>query len=228
MKRVFLFLILITSPLLAIREGHASSHHCVSKRSFVSSAASKESAKEPTLQAVQQEAVRVLGFDAQEMETWRKRARWSAALPRLQAGFRKDTDDVVRLSTTDSISLSGGEVFVGPDKNDFYQNFNQGTTFEVKAAWALDELAFNRDSLDISRERREWMREKMKTIEAVTEAYVTRRRLLRELVRKPAGNASEDTSQIREKKKQLLDRAQAVLDALTEGWFSRQISGDEK
>src|SRR5262245_19698892 len=85
----------------------------------------------PSIQEVQAEAVRHLGFQESEIESWRKRARWSAALPQFQAGFQRDLKDVVRLTTQDSVLIRDGEVFIGPDQTDFDQNFDQGTRFEV-------------------------------------------------------------------------------------------------
>jgi hypothetical protein len=176
-----------------------------------------EGLREPSVQEVQAEAVRRLGFDESEMEKWGRRARWSAALPQLQAGFQRDLKDVVRLSTRDSVSIRDGEVLVGPDENDFDQNFDQGTRFEVKAVWSLDELVFNRNSLSVSSERRDWVREKNRVLQEISEAYFVRRRLIGEL-RFPGG-----PSDLRDRKKLLLDQATGTLDAYTGGWFSRRI-----
>jgi hypothetical protein len=151
------------------------------------------------------------------MEEWRKRARWSAALPQFQAGFQRDLKDVVRLTTQDSVSIRDGEVLVGPDQNDFDQNFDQGTRFEVKAVWALNELVFNRDSLSVSSERRDWIREKNRVLQEVSEAYFVRKRLLAEI------RSRSDPAPMRDRKKFLLDQATGTLDAYTGGWFSDRI-----
>lgn len=176
-------------------------------------------ASEPTVREVQAETVRQLGFDETDMEGLGKRARWAAALPRFEAGFQRDLKDVVRLNTRDSVSVSGGNVFVGPDENNFDQNFDQGTSFQVKAVWYLDDLVFNRDSLAVSSEKRDWVREKNKALQDVTEAYFTRRRLLSEL------RGKTDPALLRERKKLLLDQATGTIDAYTGGWFSNHIDG---
>ena len=88
----------------------------------------------PTVQEVQQETIREAGFDRRELEDWKKRARWAAALPRLQVGLDRQLKDVVSLTTKDNISLAGGEVLVGPNENNFDQDFQQGTAVEVTAA----------------------------------------------------------------------------------------------
>ncbi len=182
---------------------------------FISSEAT---AAEPSIQEVQQETVRTLGFDHKEIESWKKRSRLSAVLPRLQFGFERELKDVVSLSTKDSVSVTGGEVFIGPDENDFDQDFNQGTSFDVKAVWMLNELIFNRDSLAASNERRDWIREKNRALQEVTEAYFTRRRLIDEL------KSRKEPLEVREKRKLLLDQMNAMIDAYTNGWFSGEIN----
>lgn len=189
---------------------------------WIPRAHSLENFKEPSIQDVQAEAVRRLGFQESDLESWGRRARWSAALPQLQAGFQRDLKDVVRLSTQDSVSIRDGEVLIGPDENNFDQNFDQGTRFEVKAVWSLNELVFNRDSLSVSSERRDWVREKNRVLQDVSEAYFVRQRLIQEL------RSRTDPLPIRDRKKLLLDQATGTLDAYTGGWFSNQIQQGDR
>jgi len=172
---------------------------------------------DPSVHEVQDESVRYLGFDQKEIESWNKKSRWSAALPRLQTGFQKDLKDLVSLSSRDSVSVSGGSVTVGPTQNNFDQNFNQGTAIDIKAVWYLNELVFNRDTLAASSERRDWIRERHRVLQEATEAYFTRQRLQKELKQK--GGSLET----RERNKLLLDQMTATLDALTGGWFSSRL-----
>ncbi len=173
--------------------------------------------QEPTLQQVHAEAIHYLGMDMSDMDTWKSRARWSAALPRLQAGFQRDLKDLISLSSRDSVSVSGGDVTVGPTQSNFDQNFNQGTAIDVKAVWYLNELLFNRDTLAVSSEKRDWMRERNRILQEVSEAFFTRHRLLKEL------KSKSDPIELREKKKMVLDQVNGTLDALTGGWFSKEI-----
>lgn len=185
------------------------------------SCVSKSFAVVPSVQEVQEEAVRYLGFDRDQMEELLRKSRWSAALPQLQAGFQRDLKDVVRLTTQDSVSISGGNVLIGPDEVDFDQNFDQGTRFEVKAVWSLDELVFSRNSLAASAELRDWVRERNRVLQEVTEAYFTRKRMLREV------QSRTDPTLLRERKNLLLDQATGTLDAYTGGWFSKRIGEGE-
>ncbi|QQR79819.1 MAG: hypothetical protein IPJ69_10800 [Deltaproteobacteria bacterium] len=172
--------------------------------------------KEPTIQQVQAEAIRYLGMDTQDMDSWKSRSRWSAALPRLQASFQRDLKDLISLSSRDSVSVSGGDVTVGPTQNNFDQNFNQGTAIDIKAVWYLNELVFNKDSLAVSSEKRDWMRERNRVLQDVSEAFFTHKRLVKEL------KSKSDPLEIREKKKFMLDQVNGTLDALTGGWFSKE------
>jgi hypothetical protein len=173
--------------------------------------------REPSVQEVQQEAVRYLTYDQKEMEGWRKKAKIAAALPRLQVGFQRDLKDTISLTTRDNVSISDGEVLIGPNESNYDQNFNQGTVIGVKALWYLDELVFNRNMLAASSERRDWVRERNRILQQVTDAYFTRLRLITELKKKT------DPPPLREKKKLLLDQVTAVIDADTGGWFSQRL-----
>ncbi|MBI3540953.1 MAG: hypothetical protein HY073_02285 [Deltaproteobacteria bacterium] len=174
-------------------------------------------AREPSIHEVQEETIRHLGFDQNETEKWEKQSRWSAALPRLQVGFQRDLKDVVSLTTKDSVSVTGGDVTVGPTQSNFDKNFNQGTSFDVRTVWYLNELVFNRDTLAASSERRDWMREKNRNLQEVTQAYFTRQRLVKELKKR------QDPRAIREQKKLMLDQVTATIDAHTGGWFSQEM-----
>lgn len=144
-----------------------------------------------------------------ELDQWKKRSHWAAALPRLQAGFTRQLRDVISLTTSDNVSVTGGDVFVGPAENDFDQSVNQASAFEVKALWYFSDLIFNRDELSVSHERREWLHETQKILREVTQSYLTWQRLKK--------------NHRSEKNKILFDQSRAVLDAHTRGWFSREI-----
>jgi hypothetical protein len=179
---------------------------------------SQAGAREPSIQEVQQEAIHTMGYNQGQIDGWDKKTRLAAALPRIQVGFQRDLKDTVSLTTKDSVSITGGDVFVGPSESNFDQNFNQGTVVGVKAYWYLDQLVFNRDMLAASAEKRAWVRERNNILQQVTNAYFTRLRLIREI------KTGRDPLAAREKKKLLLDQATAMIDADTGGWFSQQIA----
>jgi hypothetical protein len=172
----------------------------------------------PSLQETQEKTLRYAGYERRDMERWRHRVRWAAALPRVQFGFDRDLKDVSRLSTKDNISISGGDVTIGPQEKDFNEDFNSGTSFEVKATWDLSELIFNRDEMNVSTVARGWVRERNMLLNDVELTYFERRELFHALTR----------SQFPEKRhafRMQLERLTGHLDGLTGGWFSRQCGG---
>ncbi|MDO8643710.1 MAG: hypothetical protein Q7S00_01920, partial [bacterium] len=166
--------------------------------------------QEPTVQETQEAALRYLGSDPRELESLKRKARWAAALPHLQFDYSQDQKQTVDLSTSDTVSVSGGEVFIGPDDNNLSQNFYDTTGVGVKAVWSLNELVFNRDILAVGVEQRNWSRERSMVASEVAGIYFVRRKLQRE------GDRSLET-------RLTIDEQTARLDALTGGWFSRKI-----
>ncbi|MBI1908812.1 MAG: hypothetical protein HYS22_01395 [Deltaproteobacteria bacterium] len=166
---------------------------------------------EPTVQEVQEAALRYTGSNPMELESLKKKARWSAAMPRLQFGYARELKDVISLSSKDSVQVSGGNVFIGPDENDLSKNFNSGTSVDVRAVWYLNELVFNKDLLDVGVEQRNWNRERSRIASEVAELYYARRRVQEETVNNVHGRWLK------------IAELTAQLDALTGGWFSQHL-----
>ncbi|MDO8644405.1 MAG: hypothetical protein Q7S00_05510 [bacterium] len=166
--------------------------------------------QEPTVQETQEAALRYLGSDPRELESLKRKARWAAALPRLQFDYDRDQRESFALSTQDTISVTGGDVFIGPDDNDLSRDFNDTTGIGIKAVWSLNELVFNRDLLAVGVEQRNWSRERSLVASEVAQIYFERRKL-----QMLGGPTAEERLKVKE--------YAARLDALTGGWFSRQL-----
>ena len=171
----------------------------------------------PRLQEVQERVLTYAGYDRHDFNRWKKRSRWAAALPRLQFGFDRDLKSVASLSTEDNISISGGDVTVGPQESHLNQNFNSGTSFDVKVVWELGELIFNRDELNISAMARSWVRERNILMTDVEETYFERQRLLKRM-KKIHSSLKKEAFEMR------IQELNGHLDGLTGGWFTRQCS----
>jgi len=169
----------------------------------------------PSIEATQQKALRYAGLNQDDFEDWRGRVRWSAALPKLQFGFDRDLKDVVSLATRDNISITGGDVTIGPQERNFDEDFNEGTSFEVKAVWDLAGLVFNSDEMNVSSVARLWVRERNLILSDLEETYFEREELVKQAVKIVGVN----------KRRRLETRIRVLtahLDGLTGGWFSRQ------
>ena len=138
-------------------------------------------------------------------------------MPRLQFGFDRDLKDVSTLATKDNISISGGDVTIGPQERNLNENFNQGTSFDVRVVWELSELIFNRDELNINAMARSWVRERNVLLNDVEETYFERKRLLK-FFNKPLSSLKREEIEDR------LEELTGHLDGLTDGLFSKKCS----
>jgi hypothetical protein len=89
--------------------------------------------------------------------------------------------------------------------------------FEVSARWSLDALVFDRKELDASREAGAVFAEYRKLMEEVGRLYYSRKALVSEIA--AGGLAPEQAAA----KRLRADETAAMLDALTGGFFSREI-----
>ncbi len=172
-------------------------------------------ARVPTLEEVQEKSLAHLRPHLHQSEGWNRKSRRSALLPRLQIGADHLVRDVVSLQTQDSVTITSGDVFLGPRESSLNENLQQGTSFEVKAVWNLSDLLFHQDQLGISREQREWVREKNQELKEVSQAYYAWA-LLRTI------------KNLHPKEKLQRESARGVLDAYTQGRFSAQMTAKER
>lgn len=173
---------------------------------------------EPTLPQLERATLRYAGMETEEVVKWKSRARWAAAMPKVMVGFEQRNLIQVNNTIQDSISVSSAGVTLGPPESSFKEdnNFNRG--FEVKATWDLNELVFNRDSLNISAENRYRVVVRGQILDELHQVYFERKRIL---LRKNEGDFPIN-SRLR------LEELEAKLDSLTGGYFSKVIHGGEE
>ncbi len=137
--------------------------------------------KLPPLEYLEEAALNYAGIHPHQYAELNKRARWSAALPRLQVGFDRDNQDNSTSIIEDNVSVTSGGVTIGPESNRIDNYFNNKSAFEVKAVWYLNELIFNQDALLISREARDSYLVRQKIVMELHQAYYELKQLLLEL-----------------------------------------------
>ena len=185
---------------------------------------------EPTAVEAQRAALSYHNIDNAEVRTWKKRARLAAILPRFQVGYDQNIKNYVNVDISENVYVGSSGVTVGPNDSAYKQNANTDRGFEVKAVWYLNELIFNPDQMDISREARSIMRERQMVLAEVNRHYYERKKYAGIIERiekggKPAevvtkkGTVRLDLFNARIK----MEEETAALDALTGGWFSRRI-----
>ncbi len=150
---------------------------------------------------------------------WAHRARWAAALPRVQAGVRSGLRANNNLKLQDNVSVSSAGVVIGPQSSDFTQFTNSATILDVRAIWSLNELVFSPDSILVSREARARRDETRTIFHLVDDALFAWQQweMLARTPKRPHVDLPALACRTR------ADRAAAELDALTDGWFSRTI-----
>ncbi|HKY63194.1 MAG TPA: hypothetical protein VJR29_07225 [bacterium] len=109
----------------------------------------------PALELLEQAALGRAGLQPDKIQRWQRNSRRAVALPRLQIGFEQSDQQNNTAIIQDSISVTSSGITIGPESNRVDQDFGNDRGFEVKAVWALDELLFNRDEIEISREARD-------------------------------------------------------------------------
>ncbi len=181
----------------------------------------------PDVRDVQQVAIDYARIDMNEAAKWKKRAKVSAALPRLQFDYISRLRNYVNVDVNDNVYVGSDNVVVGPEEGSYKESADAQQSFGVKAVWALNELIFSRDSLNVSREALNIVRERNVLLDAVNKHYFERKKLIGEILEIDAKKVPD--SEIPKKKHELfirqlaMEKETAVLDALTGGWFSAQL-----
>ena len=170
----------------------------------------------PDLALLEKSALEQAGLDPNSIRRWQKNSRLSALLPRLQAGFEQKADYQNTAIIQDSISVTSAGVTIGPEANRIDQDFGSDRGFEVKAVWAFDEVLFNRNELDVSREARDLLVARNRLSEDLRQSYFELKTLLTQLKLQPEF-ASDPLARL--KTEQLVEK----LNSLSAGEFKRQL-----
>lgn len=184
--------------------------------------------KVPAIVEVQKKAIEHARLDPSEITSWKKRVKYKALLPRLQIEYDRRVKYDVNVDVNDSIYVGSSGVQVGPEEGTYAANQNNDQNVIVKAVWDFSETIFNPDMLSVSEETRLLARERQAILAEVNRNYYERERIAGELSRL-AGDAKKKSNDEKLKqeiftKQVSLNEANAALDALTGGWFSKQIA----
>lgn len=161
---------------------------------------------EPNIVAVQGAAASYARVNPDAYDSWVDAARWAYLLPRsLRGQIRRTDSDQSDVRTT----TSGLSDLVSTDAQ---------LQLELRADWDLTRLVFNRDGINAARQIERLVNQREDILTTVNKLYFARRQLQVEVELEPP------TSVERAVKTQLrIDALTADLDALTGGWFSKQL-----
>lgn len=180
----------------------------------------------PPLEELEASVLERAGMDPRQIRNWEKKARWSAALPRVQLGWESSFLNQNTNVVQDSVSVTSSGVTVGPESNRLDLDIQNNRDLEFTAVWALDELVFNREQLNISREARDLFFVRTRLLEELHQAYFD----LKSMLLQPGASSSRSSDlpwalQV--------ERKMEKLNSLTGGEFHRLLtknsfSGDVK
>jgi hypothetical protein len=168
---------------------------------------------EPTVQEVQEAAIRYYQVHPDRIRSLRRNAQLKALVPELKGSFRNS------VYTTKRNMMDG--LYIGsriPYKEDEIIN-GDSMGFVVEASWGLDRLVFNAEVLDVQ----SLIGILDGVVREVTTVYYIRRRLQIDMIlRPPTDLASKISQRIR------VEELTGLLDAMTGGFMTRSIKQAEK
>jgi len=151
-------------------------------------------------------ALRAAGFgrNSRRLDSLAARAKASAVLPDLRLRGGRSTDESIRWSPT------------ADDPQRFTQAGSAELFFDIQLTWRLDRLVFHSTELRVEQLRRQRALAKARLVQRVLDALFAWQRARTKLA---------DATLLPEEEAEVALRqieAEAVLDVLTAGWFTRQ------
>ena len=167
--------------------------------------------REPSVREVQEAALRYFKVNQDQVASMRGRAAWKALLPvtEVSGGYTRSDMDV----DTMNLEFARDEPWVIRGAG--------GKAYEIrgKLAWNLPQLIFNAEELDVAS-----LAGLMEGIlKEATRLYFMRRRLQVDMIlTPPTDQASLLTKELR------LEELTGLIDAMTGGWFQRELAKRKK
>ena len=164
---------------------------------------------EPTIQEVQAAVVRHQDLTGRRMRDLARRVGRRGWLPELVV--RGAYGDLQRARVDrDQVVFSSGSLH---DLLDEQSDHDRDWEAALELRWELGDVVYHPESIDVSRESREWVELRDEVLDEVNQLYFERRRVLLEL----AGVAPDSPEAARHRVR--ADELAAGLDAWTGGWF---------
>ena len=161
---------------------------------------------EPSVREVQRKALWCARAGHGDVRSWRRRVRLSAVLPEVKVGLDRSR------KTDFSLKMEPGAPSV------WSKGLDAGYSWGLQLRWSLDRLIFDPNELKVSREAQRLSELREEVLDQATRLYFDRRRLqVLQLIRPARSTRSQVLRQL------ALDRLTATIDAMTGGWFKREL-----
>lgn len=167
---------------------------------------------EPSIQVVQQVAMRYASLNPEVFQSMKSRSRLQAILPQLTVRATKDDDQESKSLTRFGETNTPQDISATTTLGDDLQLY-------AEARWKLNETIFNYQETAVMRENRYSAKERQKLLQTVTQVYFERKRSVLKL--EELKGADRELALLK------VEQMNAELDALTGGWFSQQLSTGE-
>lgn len=174
---------------------------------------------EPSIAQTQEAAIDFAGFSSERLQSLYTRAGVAKILPKsLSYSFRYKDEDRERKQTdiTKKTTTSGGEE--NTQKDVVYQQPTDTMQHDIKAQWDLSGLVYNPDQLRVVSQMGTSAKQRDTLLSTVTKVYFARRKAQIKLMNEPPADVSD-----RLNLELSIQEYTANLDALTGGWFSKQL-----
>jgi hypothetical protein len=184
----------------------------------------------PPVVEVQRRALRHAKFDIAEIASWQRRARQAALVPRIQFDIGKRLRNNINIGIQDNVYVGSGGIVVGPEEGDYTNARTNDLTIGVRAVWELGEAVFSPKQLAVSAEARRAVKDRNLLMADVNRHYYNVAGFEGEARLMRASEAAAKRPKFVELKvyqrKISCRESLAQLDALTDGWFSRELGAD--
>jgi len=174
---------------------------------------------EPAISEVQKAAIKYAEVNPEKISNWRKQAAKRAWLPKVTIGTDFDRNKTVSKSIwgTSGTNTYDGKHYVGPDDETKYDNRNWG----LSLTWDFGDLIWNSSQTSIDVRSRLMVQLRDDILDEVNKLYFERIRVKAEI----------DSLAIQDRKKRFekelrLRELTASIDALTGGYFSQRLLGN--
>jgi len=164
---------------------------------------------EPTIEQVQQTAMRYAEVEPEKIQRWRRQASMKALLPTFKIGYDRKNDTYISSSITSTATRA-------------FQTEDPSTSWDASVTWDFGDLIWNGDQTSIDVRSKLMVQLRDDILDDVTRTFFERRRLQVELLTTPPSDPKAQLD-----KELRLQELTARLDGLTGGWFSKELEANQ-